>query len=171
MIGSMIADSATMGMGYAERLLQGIPASQFGRFAEVNGQTIHSNHPAFIIGHLSLYPSRVVAELGGNAEAINPSSQYESLFSPSASCVDDPDATIYPAMDEITEKFFTAQRAAIETLRASDDSLFPAETPLERMRAKFPTIGSLHAFYLGGHVMMHLGQLSAWRRAMGMDPA
>jgi hypothetical protein len=26
-------------------------------------------------------------------------------------------------------------------------------------------------FYLDGHVMMHLGQLSAWRRFEGMAPA
>ncbi len=171
MIGSMIADSAAMGVAYAERLLKGIPAAQFARFAEVNGKVIRSNHPAFIIGHLSLYPSRVITELGGDAGAVAPSSQYDSLFSAAATCVDDTDGSVYPAMDEITEKFFAAQQAAIETLRATDDAVFTAENPLERMRDKFPTIGSMHAFYMGGHVMMHMGQLSAWRRAAGMEAA
>jgi hypothetical protein len=26
-------------------------------------------------------------------------------------------------------------------------------------------------FYLSGHVMSHLGQLSAWRRCLGLPPA
>jgi len=26
-------------------------------------------------------------------------------------------------------------------------------------------------FYLGGHVMLHIGQMSAWRRMMGLGPA
>lgn len=171
MIGSMIADSAAMGVAYAERLLKDVSASQFSRFAEVGGKMIHSNHPAFVIGHLSIYPSRVVTDLGGDATAIAPSSHYETLFSASATCVDDPDGTVYPSMEELTEKFYTAHQAAIESLRASDDSLFVAENPLERMRGKFATVGSIHAFYMGGHVMMHLGQFSAWRRAMGMAPA
>lgn len=171
MIGSMIADSAAMGVSYAERLLKDVSASQFGRFAEVGGQVIQSNHPAFVIGHLSIYPSRVVAELGGDAAGIAPSTHYETLFSPSATCVDDPDGTVYPSMEELTEKFYAAHRAAIATLRASDDSLFAAENPLERMRGKFATVGSMHAFYMGGHVMMHLGQFSAWRRAAGLSPA
>lgn len=171
MIGSMIADSAAMGVAYAERLLKNVPAAQFGRFAEIGGQTIHSNHPAFVIGHLSIYPSRVVSELGGDAAAIAPSSHYETLFSPAATCVDDPDGTLYPSMDELTKKFYANHKAAIEILRASDDSLFAVENPSERMREKFATLGSMHAFYMGGHMMMHMGQFSAWRRAAGMPAA
>ncbi len=171
MIGSMIAESAKMSVGYAERLLKDLPESQFARFAEVGGQAIESNHPAFILGHLSLYPSRVVSELGGDATAIKPSSKFEALFSPSATCLDDPDGTLYPPMNEITEKFFAAHNAAIETLLASDDALFTAENPNERMRTRFSTLGAMHAFYLGGHMMIHMGQFSAWRRALGLGAA
>jgi hypothetical protein len=32
-------------------------------------------------------------------------------------------------------------------------------------------VGALVSFYLGGHVMNHVGQLSAWRRAMGLPSA
>jgi hypothetical protein len=40
-----------------------------------------------------------------------------------------------------------------------------------RSREMFPTLGAVVAFYLGGHVMNHLGQLSAWRRCLGLPPA
>jgi hypothetical protein len=39
------------------------------------------------------------------------------------------------------------------------------------MRELFPTIGSVQAFYCGGHMMMHLGQMSAWRRMEGLGTA
>ena len=48
---------------------------------------------------------------------------------------------------------------------------FLLENPNERMRAKFPTNGAMLAFYVGGHFMLHMGQLSAWRRAVGLGPA
>lgn len=168
MIGSMIADSAKLSLGYAEKLVAGIPADKFARFADLGGQTIESNHPAFVLGHLSIYPSRIVADLGGDASSIAPSEKYEALFSPSATCLDDPGAKLYPAMDDIKEKFFAAHQAAIEALLAAEDGKFAAENPNEQMRAKFGTKGSMHAFYLGGHVMIHMGQISAWRRAMGL---
>jgi hypothetical protein len=113
----------------------------------------------------------VVSELGGDATAIKPSSKFEALFSPSATCLDDPDGTLYPPMNEITEKFFAAHDAAIQTLLASDDALFTAENPNERMRTRFSTLGAMHAFYLGGHMMIHMGQFSAWRRALGLGAA
>ena len=42
---------------------------------------------------------------------------------------------------------------------------------LGRSRELFPTLGAVVAFYLAGHVMNHLGQLSAWRRCIGLPPA
>ena len=73
MIGSMIADSARLSVGYAERLIQGVRSDQFAQFAEVGGTKIESNHPAFVLGHLSIYPCRIVEDLGGDPSVIEPS--------------------------------------------------------------------------------------------------
>lgn len=171
MIGSLIADSAKLSLEYAEKLIGGVSGEQFGRFADVNGQTIESNHPAFVLGHLSIYPCRIIEDLGGDASSIKPSEKYDALFSPTATCLDDPDGKLYPPMEDIKAKFFAAHHAAIEKLLATDDAAFGKENPNERMRSKFGTLGSMHAFYMGGHLMMHMGQLSAWRRAMGLGKA
>lgn len=171
MIGSIIADSAKISVNYIQRLLVDVKPEQFARFATVNGQVIESNHPAFILGHLSLYPCRIVAEAGHDASAIDPSEKFEALFSPSATCLDDPDGTLYPSMDEITGKFFAAHEAVIQMLPDVDDSVFHEANANEKMVSKFGTKGSMHAFYLGGHVMMHVGQFSAWRRATGLGSA
>jgi hypothetical protein len=39
------------------------------------------------------------------------------------------------------------------------------------MKTLFPTVGAMLAFYMDGHVLMHMGQVSAWRRMQGMPPA
>jgi hypothetical protein len=171
-MGNIIAASCTLGMTYAERLLKDIPDHDFARFARPGGQLVTSNHPAFVFGHLSLYGPRIVEQLGGDVSAIRPPEQFESLFSKDATCRDDPDGTLYPPPTAITETFFAGYRAAIETLRATDDARFlepnPATGPI---RDTFPTKGAMHAFYVGGHLMMHLGQISAWRRMMNLAPA
>jgi len=171
MIGAMIADSARLSVGYARRLLEDVPASQFSRFAQVNGEVVTSNHPAFILGHLSIYPCRIVRDLGGDASSIEPTARYEELFSPKATCQDDPDGGVYPTMGEVTERFFTAHDVAIEALLGAMDTVFTQENPNEAMRGRFGSMGSMHAFYMGGHIMIHMGQFSAWRRMTGLPPA
>ena len=170
-IGPMIAASAKLGLGYAERLLKDIPDDKYARFAQVQDTIIESNHPAFIYGHLGLYASRVIAELGCDASAYTPSAEYEEIFSKDAVCVDDPDNSIYPAMDEVNNHLFTNYQAAIAALEQAEDEVFQQQNPNETMREKFATIGAMHGFYVGGHFMMHMGQMSAWRRMAGLGPA
>ena len=50
-LGNVIADSLQLSIGYADRLLKGVPAERFARFAVVGGQIVESNHPAFVYGH------------------------------------------------------------------------------------------------------------------------
>ena len=170
-IGNSIIASTRLGLGYAERLLTDVTADQFARFANVGGTVIESNHPCFLLGHLSLYAPRVVKELGGDASAIEPSDEFDQLFNKDAKCVDDPDGSLYPSMDVVVTRFRTAHEQAIKTLETAENELFYAENPNEAMRAKFPTIGAMHSFYLGGHLMIHMGQFSAWRRMMGLGAA
>jgi len=167
----MIADSARLGLAYADRLLQGISPDQFPRLPHPGGQVVETNHPAFVFGHLSLYPSRILSDLGVDASSIAPTETELELFSKDAKCLDDPEFTIYPSMTDITQRFFAAYGSAVEALERTDDAVLADENDNEGMRAKFATKGSMHAFYLGGHLMVHLGQLSAWRRAFGLGPA
>ncbi|MDB4338721.1 DinB family protein [Rubripirellula sp.] len=170
-IGLMIAASARLGSGYAERLLKDVTPEHFARLAVSGQQVVDSNHPAFIYGHLSLYAPRIVSELGGDASSMQPTELFELRFSKDATCVDDPEGTLYPSMDEIVTAFKTNHEAAINQLEATDDDIFRQENPNEGMRKLFPTIGAMHAFYVGGHLMMHMGQMSAWRRIAGLGPA
>ncbi len=170
-IGPIIAASARLGMGYADRMLTGIESSQFSQFAQVGGTVVESNHPCFILGHLSLYAPRIVGELGGDTSSIEPSDVFVKHFNKDAQCTHDPDHSIYPSMDKVVAAFRAGHEKAIETVEQADDGLFIKENPNEGMRGKFPTVGAMHAFYLGGHFMVHMGQMSAWRRMMGLGSA
>ncbi len=170
-IGPMIAASAQLGLGYAERLLKDVTPDQFARFARIDQTVIESNHPAFIYGHLSLYSSVVIKAAGGDASEFLPTAEFQTAFSKDAKCVDDVDGSVYPAMDEVTTALLSGHRAVSAALENAEDDVFLLENPNERMRAKFPTNGALLAFYVGGHFMLHMGQLSAWRRAVGLGPA
>ncbi|WP_146458623.1 DinB family protein [Rubripirellula tenax] len=167
----MIAASAHRGIAYAERLIVGIESNDFASFARVGDRVIESNHPAFICGHLSIYPANILQNLDVDAGQIAPTDEFSRLFSHEAKCVDGRNGDVYPAMDKITDAFFAAYKVATAAIESTDDEVFLRENPNERMRTMFPTIGAMHAFYVGGHFMMHMGQWSAWRRVMGMPAA
>jgi hypothetical protein len=169
-LGNVIADSLQLSLAYAERLLGGVPAARFPRFARPGGVVVESNHPAFIYGHLSLYAPKILRLIGHPAPPVP--DQFELRFSKDATCVDDPDLDLYPSLAEIVDFFTEGHRMVSAALRSTTDDALQQPNPAEgRMRELFPTIGSAQAFYCGGHMMMHLGQMSAWRRMEGLGAA
>ncbi len=169
-LGETIGDSLKLSLGYSERLLKDVTATQFARLASPGGQVVESNHAAFIYGHLSLYAARILADLGADAPAIPDG--FADVFSKDAHCVDDPENTIYPGMDAVTAFFFESYKAALAAIQATSDETFQQPNPLGGgMTERFPTLGSMHNFYIGGHVMLHIGQMSAWRRMQGLGSA
>lgn len=171
-LGNTIADSLELGLGYAERLLQGVEATHFARLAAPGGHLVASNHGAFLYGHLALYGPRIVGELGGDAASIACPEPFARLFSKDAVCQDDPAGTLYPPMERIVDCFFRGYRTAVDTLRGAEDRLLDQANPRGGpMAERFPTLGSMHAFYAGGHLMLHMGQMSAWRRMWDLPAA
>ncbi|MFM7108412.1 MAG: DinB family protein [Planctomycetaceae bacterium] len=169
-LGNVIADSLQVSLGYADRLLKDVPPDRFARFAAPGGVVVASNHPAFVYGHLCLYAPKILHQVGHPAPSLP--DQFEVRFSKDAACVDDPDGDLYPSRDEIVDFFREAHRMVLAALRHVADEVLQKPNPAEgRMRDLFPTIGSVQAFYCGGHMMMHLGQVSAWRRMEGLSAA
>ncbi|MEZ6082283.1 MAG: hypothetical protein R3C56_43390 [Pirellulaceae bacterium] len=115
-IGSIIADTASVGIRMAGRLVNDIPAERFGRFAAPAGQIIVSNHPAFALGHLCLYPLKVHQLLEQDTSSVQPPSQFEALFSRDATCQDDAQGTLYPPSRGDHRLFNRSYAAAQATL-------------------------------------------------------
>jgi hypothetical protein len=146
---------------YAQMLVKDIPADTFAHKPHEG-----MNHPAFCIGHLSLYPNRLFTVIG-RPELIVERPGYPELFQAGTPCVEQDGR--YPSKDEITAFFFERINAFADALEKLPDDAFFRENPLTgRMKEIFPTVGIAVNFMANNHNMMHLGQVSAWRRAMGM---
>ena len=169
---AIIAPGARLSSIYAQRLMTGVTPEMFAKFARPGGVVVKSNHPAFVFGHLSLYPARIMQSLNLPLGATAYPADYEGLFKAGAECQDDPNGTIYPPMKSLMTFFAESYRVAIAAVESASDDVFALPNPVEgRSRELFPTIGAAVNFYLIGHVQNHLGQLSAWRRAMGLPAA
>ncbi len=170
--GSMAADAGTVGLRYARRLVSGIPGHRAARFSAPGGHLVVANHPVFILGHLCLYPARVGQFLGVDASSMIPPDVYNTLFSKDAQCRDDVHGDIYPAFAEIVDFYVASYERALEIMRGAKDDQLSVENPVDSpIKQVCPTLGSMLTFYLTGHVSMHLGQLSTWRRMEGLPPA
>lgn len=171
----VIVASAKRSRGYAERVLKGITAETFARKAsfEAKGKpvVVETNHPAWVFGHLGLYPSRVLQMVGLDGSKVAAPAAFEALFQDGTACQDDAAGKIYPTMETITSHYFRACDTVFEAVAKVDDKVLLAVTAEEKYRQAFPVVGGRVNFMLNNHVMMHLGQVSAWRRCMGLPPA
>lgn len=146
---------------YADMLVDDIDES---RWADRCGTTI--NHPAFILGHTAYYAGVCMQMLGGDIEL---SDEEEALYAHGKECADD--ASLYPSKATTITAFNERISTVADFLESVDDSTFHASSEDTWFAEKFPTMGGGAAFMMIGHIMFHLGQLSAWRRVAGMGPA
>lgn len=155
--------------GLAEALAGGIDASIASRKPTIDGKVIDCNHATFVYGHLAIYPQMIMVTVGAEpGEAAVPES-YQELFMHGVECHHDPDGLIYPGFDEVRSNFVKAHdavRAHLATL--DDETLNRAISSNERLREIFGTSDAMSLFMLHDHLMFHLGQLSTWRRCMGL---
>lgn len=157
--------------GYAERLLKDISPETFARKPVVQGQVVDTNHPAFVYGHLAIFPVQLAAMMELPTDGMEMPPSYSELFSIGAVCVDDVDGTVYPAMAEVVEGYFTSYDRLLTAIKEVDPAVLtrPLENPQRRER--FGTIGAFTTYLLLAHPQSHFGQVSVWRRCMGLGAA
>jgi hypothetical protein len=171
-----IITAARRAFGYAEKVAADIPAEKFARkprFAGHGGEVVvDCNHPAFVYGHLSLYPARLGGFLGFNVAPVVVPTAWMDLFKAGAACLDDPSGTIYPGGVEILTAFSKGYAWLFAEMAGLSDEVLAKPHPDENVRAKFfPTLGAAMVFMTNSHVMVHAGQISTWRRCVGMGSA
>ncbi len=171
-MGELLTVTSGRTMGLAKGLLAGIKPEDFSRQPTADGKVIDTNHPAFVYGHLALYPPRVLAMLGQDGSAIACPPEYDALFAAGVKCLHDPDGSRHPSMDDILARFEQGHAVLIESIKnANDATLSGPIQGNDRYREVFGTVGGAAGFMLHNHVMFHLGQVSAWRRMMGLGSA
>lgn len=164
-----ICRGGQMGVWLAEQMLKDVKPEVFAcKPVGAGGAIIHTNHPAFIFGHLAGYPAKWLEMVGLPSAAAAAPPGFADLFNAGKECRHDPERTFYPPMNEITAAFFQTHRAAFDALAGVGDDVLARPNPKE---GRFPTLAGVLMFYVNNHVMLHVGQLSAWRRCMGLGAA
>lgn len=161
------ASGRTMAM--SRGLLTGINPKDFARQPEFGGRLVDTNHPAFVYGHLALYPAKLLGIVGKGAGAVQCPQSFTDLFAAGVKCRHDPENAEHPPMAEIVERFENGYTRLIDAMGGVDDAVFAA--PIrgnDRYREAFGTVGGAACFMMHDHPMFHLGQASAWRRMMGL---
>ena len=92
--------------------------------------------------------------------------EWGELFGNGSTPTDD--ASRYPDRATLLAKLKEQHERVAKAYEAEDDASLAGEFPIEPLRQAFPTIGDGFNFLLVGHEALHLGQLSAWRRAAGL---
>ena len=118
------------------------------------------NHPAWLLSHLNLYQQVLAALLRGETPADPIDHKFGMKSAPVA------DASKYAAKDDLIAAWTAGHEAVASALQSADEALLLSPMPIERFRSRFATIGSCLMFIMIRHESLHLGQLSAWRRAM-----
>lgn len=119
------------------------------------------NHPAWIVGHIASAAEEAVRLLGGQAACTD---EAAALFGEPPAA----DAGPFPGKQELIAAMMDSHARLEKAIEAASDELLAQPLPDEKMREVFPTIGDMVIGVLTMHTAAHLGQLTAWRTAMGM---
>lgn len=120
------------------------------------------NHPAWIVGHLTLY-RRVILDLLRGTPFNDP---LDAPFGRGSKVSLDPAA--HPPPREMRAEIDRLGAEVLAALDTAPRERFEAPNPLARWRELHPRVGEQLVTLMVKHESFHLGQLSAWRRAMGL---
>ncbi len=124
------------------------------------------DHPNGLLGHLTVSADRLGQLLGLESNLPEGWSEtFKTGGEPSG------DGSVYPSKEEILGALEEQHDRNTEAAKEFDASRFAEPHPDEGTRKYFPTIGDMIVFLMTSHEMDHLGQIAAWRRAMGLGSA
>ena len=124
------------------------------------------NHPAWTLGHLGATSNSLAGMLGLPStfpEAWRDSFRMGGI--PSGNVAD------YPAKAELVAQLRAQHERVAQAVATAGAEQLGQPTPNPRLRERFPTVGDFMVTLMTDHEANHLGQLAAWRRAMGLEPA
>ncbi len=147
-------------LDYAQRLCAGLDDQTATRhpYAGVN-------HAAWLLSHLNIYHPVVCAIIEGR-DFPDPKDDPFGM----GSAPDQPKRP-YPPIAELVSEFEAGHARVESLLRATDNNVFAKSVPLPRWKDRMPTAERALPYLMLVHENQHLGQLSAWRRALGLPPA
>lgn len=158
-LGNAVLTAWRRNNAYGLRLVEDLSDVQFVA-QPIPGRVI--NHPAWILSHLNLYSGIAAAMLRGEPFA-DPIDHPHGMKSEPSN-----DPRVYGPRGELIERFRATHEAADRALESTRAEALAAANPIDRWRAMAPTVGDMLLILMVKHESHHLGQLSMWRRAMGL---
>jgi len=128
------------------------------------------NHPAFTLGHLVSGSALLAEDLGA---AFEMPEDWVDLFlrkGPGDPRKPNPDKSKYPSKHLLLREL-EDQHNKVKNLLNNLDKRKLSESIKWRFSSYMPTLLDIIVFMCVNHEAMHLGQLAAWRRAMGLNSA
>jgi hypothetical protein len=151
---------------WAEKLVEDLNNDQM----TASPYTGFENHPAFTLGHLVTGSALMAEDLGGTLLVPD---GWKELFlrkGPGDPTLPTKDVKAYPDKISLLNELDKQHEIVKKLLLTSDKNKFDEKIKW-RFNIYFPTMLDLVIFMCVSHESMHLGQLSAWRRAMKLPSA
>ena len=120
------------------------------------------NHPAWVLSHLNVYIPVMIALVRGE-EFDDPKSHPFGMQSKPEN-----DRSIYPLKNELVQTFVQGHDRLAKQLANASDDVFEQPVKLARWKELMPKVGIALPYLLLLHENQHLGQVSAWRRSLGL---
>jgi hypothetical protein len=124
------------------------------------------NHAAWIIGHVASVSAIVAPEFVLGLERTPFPAELVDRVSHSSS--PQQDRSLYPSKAALMQLLTDSHARMAEVLPTISEAQLAGLPKIERFHKRFPTVGMALTHMLISHEEMHLGQLSAWRRAQGL---
>lgn len=122
-----------------------------------------TNHPAWIIGHLTATFESLASVIGVTTWLpADWAARYGSGSVPVA------DAAAYEAKEKALAMLADAQMRVASAVRRLDEAKLDEPFPDTAYLEVFPTIRQVLVQVMVGHTAFHIGQISVWRKAMGL---
>ncbi|MBL8892770.1 MAG: DinB family protein [Planctomycetaceae bacterium] len=149
-------------MDYATKLVADLSDEQM--VAQPAGSAAVANHPAWVLSHLNIYLPVMVALIEGRTFADPKGHEFGMQSKPELG------RGRYAAKEKLITEFTVGHEQVIESLRREGEAALNREMTLERWKPIMPQVGIALPYLMLVHENTHLGQLSAWRRIIGLPP-
>mgnify|MGYP001585628116 CR=1 FL=1 len=146
-------------LDYGSRLLSDLAEPQM-----IEQPAPGMNHPAWILSHLNIYHPVMLNLLEGKTFPDPKTHPFGMDSKPGTNPAE------YEPKEVLVRTFVQGHERALAALQKCDSSALEAEVSLERWKLTMPKVGVCLSYLMLVHENVHLGQISAWRRAMQLPP-
>lgn len=148
-------------LDYAPKLVADLSESQMAA-QPVENLPAAANHPAWVLSHLNVYLPIIEALIKGEPFEDPKPHPFGMQSKPES------DRSIYAPKAELVNEFVNQHESIIRLLEKSDDSILAQPVALPRWQAIMPLAGIALPYLMLNHENGHLGQVSTWRRVLGL---